>query len=115
MKDRKIEDPSMPSLLNLGSCGLHVVHGSFKTGASATGWELDSLLRSLWYVFENSPARREDYETISGCVMFPLRFCSTRCLEDIPVAERAIEIWPGIVKYVRKISFCMYALSNFTV
>jgi len=76
----------MPSLLNLGSCGLHVVHGSFKYGASDTGWELDSLLRSMWYVFENSPARREDYMNISGTEKYPLRFCSTRWLKDIPVA-----------------------------
>ncbi|KAK3091222.1 hypothetical protein FSP39_018058 [Pinctada imbricata] len=94
----------MPSLLNLGSCGLYVVHGSFKTGTSATGWKIDRLLRSLWYVIENSPTRREEYESIGGSGVFPLRFCSTRCLEDIPVAERALEIWPSVIKYVKKIS-----------
>ena len=29
---RKIEDPKAPSLLNIGSCGLHVLHGAYKTG-----------------------------------------------------------------------------------
>jgi len=92
-------------IVEFGSYGLHVVHGRFKYGASATGWELDSLLRSMWYVFENSPARREDYMNISGTGKYPLRFCSTRWLEeDIPVAIRAIEIWPSIVKYVNKIT-----------
>lgn len=100
--DRKHEDPDMPSLLNIGSCSLHVVHGGFKYGATSTGWKLDSVLRSLWYVFENAPARREDYETITGSTVYPLRFCATRWLEDIPVAERAIQIWPSIIKYVKK-------------
>jgi len=75
----------MHSLLHLGSCGLHVVHGRFKYGASATGWELDSLLRSMWYIFENSPATREDYMNISDTEKYPLRFCSTRWMEDNPL------------------------------
>jgi hypothetical protein len=76
------------------------VHGSFKSWASASGWEIDNLLRSLWYVFEDSPARREYCESLSECQVYPLRLCSTRWL----VAERAIDIWPGIVKYVKKVS-----------
>ena len=32
-------------LLNVGSCGLHVVHGAFKYGAN--GWKLNSLLSLL--------------------------------------------------------------------
>ena len=26
------------SLVDIGSCSLHIVHGSFKTGAEKTGW-----------------------------------------------------------------------------
>ena len=100
LKERQQEDPNMPSLLNVGSCGLHVVHGGFQTGATATGWKLESLLRSLWYLFVDAPARREDYETITESKVYPLHFCATRWLEDVPVAERAIQIWPAMVKYV---------------
>ena len=32
LEDRKQEDPNIPSLLNVGSCGLHVVQGGFQTG-----------------------------------------------------------------------------------
>ena len=28
------------SLIDIGSCSLHTVHGSFKTGADKTGWNL---------------------------------------------------------------------------
>lgn len=73
-------------------------------GASATGWNIDSLLRSLWYIlFSDSPAKREDYPTLAGANVWPLRFCGTRWLEDIPVGERAVLIWPSIQQYVRNV------------
>ena len=41
-------DPDQPMLINLGSCGIHVVHGGFKSGVEAIGWKLDSLLRLMF-------------------------------------------------------------------
>ncbi|KAJ4946267.1 hypothetical protein JOQ06_023935 [Pogonophryne albipinna] len=35
-EDKSKEDPDAPKLINLGSCGLHVVHGSFQTGERET-------------------------------------------------------------------------------
>jgi hypothetical protein len=52
-------------LINIGSCGLHVIHNSFKTGAAASGWDISSVLRSLYYLFKDAPARREDYAKIT--------------------------------------------------
>ena len=66
LQDRSQSDPDIPKLINIGCCGLHVVHGAFKYEATATGWKLDSLLRSMWYILSESPARREDYEVIKG-------------------------------------------------
>lgn len=96
------QDPDIPMLLNLGSCSLHVIHGAFKTGAQATGWNIDSLLRALYNLYHDAPARSEDFFSITGSTQLPLQFCSTRWLEDSPVAERAIMIWPSIVKYVQE-------------
>ena len=90
----------LPALLDIGSCPLHVVHGGFKFGAQKTGWQLDCLLRSMFYCFSDSPARREDYCKITGSEKFPLPFCATRWLEDAPVAERALELLPDVMKYV---------------
>ena len=93
VQDREKSDLDIPGLLNIGSCGLHVVHGAFKQGASKTGWKLDGVMRALYHCFNDSPARRDDYLTINGSnVLFALHFCSTRWLEDVPVAERAITI-----------------------
>jgi len=46
------------SLLNIGRCNLHVVHGVFRNGANACGWDLDHFLNSLYWLFKDTPARR---------------------------------------------------------
>ena len=86
-------------LLNIGSCGLHTIHNSFKSGAEASGWEIIDVLSSLYYLFKETPARREDFLTITGNSKLPLKFCGHRWLENVPAAERAIEIWPHILLY----------------
>ena len=60
----------------------------FKGGAIATGWHIDILLQSLWYLFSDAPAKKEDYMKVSTSKKFPLPFCATRWLEDVAVAER---------------------------
>ena len=60
LMDRKEHDPDLPTLINVGSFGLHVIHGAFQFGCTQSGWKLDNLLRSLNYCFSDSPARRED-------------------------------------------------------
>ena len=56
-------DPELPNLLDIGTCGLHEMHGAFRTGFTASGWILDTILKSLYYLFNESPARRSDYTT----------------------------------------------------
>jgi len=69
-----------PQLFDLGSCGLHVVHGAFQTGHKAAGSAVNELLRSLHGVFKDSPARRADYTSLTGCDSFPKKFCQVRWL-----------------------------------
>ena len=52
------------------------------------------------FIFDESPAKREDYIKITGTDVFPLPFCSHRWLKDKKVAERALHIWPHITTYV---------------
>ena len=61
------------------------------------------VLKRLYWFLKDAPARVEDYKALSGTDILPLRFCSTRWLEDVMPAERAIKIWPAIEKFVRKI------------
>ena len=99
--EREASDIDLPCLIDLGTCGLHVVHGALRKGFEETGWKLDRLLRSLWYLFNESPARRQDYAEITGSTVFPLQFCGARWIENCSVAERASLIWDDIKKYVR--------------
>lgn len=100
MLDKNISSAHSVSLLNVGSCGLHTVHNSFKSGAEAAGWRIGSVLSALYYMFKDSPARCEDYSKISGCAQFPLKFVYHRWLENAAVSGRAIEVWPHIVSFV---------------
>ncbi|XP_077103051.1 uncharacterized protein LOC143753997 [Siphateles boraxobius] len=85
-------------VLIVGSCGLHTLHNAMKAGFTA--WQIDKLLCALHFLFHNIPARREDYTIITGSSCFPLSFCGHRRVENVPVAERVLEIWPMIQKYI---------------
>jgi len=82
---------------------MRIVHGSFQKGARESGWEIANILRSLWQIFHDVPARK-DFSLITGTDVFPLQFCQHRWVEDIKVAERALEIWPHVDKYVKTVT-----------
>ena len=65
-------------LIDIGSCGLHIIHGAFKTGAEKTDWNIKQTMKGAFQMFHDSPARREDYESITGSTVYPLFFCATR-------------------------------------
>ena len=95
------EREELPKMINIGSCNLHIVHGAFKSGFESTDWGMKKLLKGCYQILHDSPARRADYITITKSNKFPLAFCSTRWIEDRPVADRLLEIWPEIVKVVK--------------
>ena len=94
------EREELPKMINIGSCNLHIVHGAFKSGFESTDWEMKKVLKGCYQILRDSPACRADYITITKSNKFPLAFCSTRWIEDRPVADRLLEIWPEIVKVV---------------
>jgi len=93
-------DAADAQLLDLGSCGLHVIHGSFQSGHKAAGWTINEALRGLYGLFKDSPARRADYMALTGSSVFPKKFCQVRWLANAEVATRAIEVLPHVKKYV---------------
>jgi hypothetical protein len=97
------EDLIMTELVDLGSCGLHIIHGGFQTGHRASGWEVNSGLRAMYGLFKDSPARRADYIAITGTRTFPLKFCQVRWVENVNVAERALEVFCHVKKYVQEV------------
>ena len=79
-------------LLELGSCGLHVVHGSLQTGHKASGWSVNATLRTMYWLFKDAPARRADFTAVTGSKKFPKKFCQVRGVENVSTCERAIEV-----------------------
>ena len=82
--ERKKKD--IQELLDIGTCGLHTIHGAFKTGTEASGWEIKKTLKAAYTILQDSPARHDDYQSVTGSSKVPLGFYATRWIEDKPVA-----------------------------
>ena len=67
------EEKGYPQIINIGSCGLRVMHRAFKAGMEAAGWNVGKVLKSMWQLFHDSPARRETYARICESEIFPVR------------------------------------------
>ena len=93
-------EAEIPSLINIDSCGIHVMHGAFKTGTKASGWGVSKILKALARLFLDSPARRADYVEMTGSSLFLMSFCTTGWMDE-PVAQRAIQIWDHVGKIVK--------------
>jgi len=72
------EEAGLNHLVNIGSCNLHVVHGALKSATEATMWNLKATMKGSFEIFKDSPARREDFISITGSTIFHLQFCPTR-------------------------------------
>ncbi|KAE8740587.1 hypothetical protein FOCC_FOCC013887 [Frankliniella occidentalis] len=96
-------DPDKPKLLEMGSCGLHVVHNSFKEGVKATGWGLVTYLRATYNVFKDVPARRAKYTEWTGSKKFPSKYCAVRWLNNAATADRGRDILPNMIEFVDKV------------
>ena len=93
----------LPSLLNIGTCGLHTIHGSLKAGVKSTDWNTGKILKSMWKLLDESPARREKYEGITESNVYPLQYCGHRWCENEKCASRAELIWVGYVKFIKEL------------
>ena len=66
-------------LINMGSCGLHTIHGAFKTGAESISWKIRKTLHGSYQILHDSPARRDDFKTITtSSDIYPFNFCASR-------------------------------------
>ena len=85
-------------LKNIGSCGLHTLHNSFRDGAQSTDWGIGGILDVLHRLFKDVPGRREDYinATSNNDSQFPLKFGQQRWVENVIVANRDMEIRENI-------------------
>ena len=76
--EERNQNDDYPSLIDIGSCNLHVLHGAFRSGVQKTTRGIDSILRAIHNLLDESPAKREDYQNITGSKVFPLPFLWTQ-------------------------------------
>lgn len=103
MQNHLREGDNESSLIETGSCGLHIVNNSFKKGLLSVEWSIEKVLRSAYKLFKNSPAKREDFTAITESLVFPMTYCGHRWLENVPVAERMVAILPDLELFVKSI------------
>ena len=110
---RKETNAEAPDLLQIGSCGLHVLHGAYQTAHSKeTNWEVKKVMKATHGIMKMSPARRSDYlkdndieivgddQTLKS--YFPLKFVGHRWLENGKAIIRYLEIDDKLAKFLVK-------------
>lgn len=75
LKDEGTNSNSL-KIVEFGTCGLHVVNGSYRTGHQNSGWQINQFLRIIYNLFKDFPSRRRDYIESCGSKSFPLKFCA---------------------------------------
>ena len=45
------------TFIDIGSCSLHVLHGSLKTGTDKSLWKIKETMKGTFYVLHDTPAR----------------------------------------------------------
>ena len=81
--------------LDIGSCLVHILHGASQTRMIKPGW--DMVLNALDKIFDESPAHHNVYLQKGTSEVFPMKFCSTRWIEDQPVTDQVLEVRPSVV------------------
>lgn len=70
-------DNEQHQLIDIGLCGLHIIHRAFKTGAESSNWELKKVLKGKFTLLHEWSAKRNDYDSLTVSNTFPLFFCRT--------------------------------------
>ena len=89
-----------PSCLKWAHVDFMPSMGLSSLGSKLLGGKLKKKFKGIWRLFYDSLARRDTYITINRSDQFPLMFCQTRGVEDVPVATRALEIGSFVVAVV---------------
>lgn len=100
---KHLQDDTGKQMLSVGSCGLHTIHGAYRDGIKASKWDTECFLGSCFYLFKDTPARREDFTRLTSSSTFPLKFVPHRWIENVPVIERVLEVLPALRQYKKAV------------
>ena len=98
------EEKEYLPLVDIGTCGLHVIHVSLKSGAQkGADCNIQKLLKSMWQFLHEAPGRKALYENISDSLDYPVKFCGHRWVENEDCAARAESLLDGYRKCITHI------------
>ena len=52
-------------LADIGTCGLHTVYSSLKTGVKGANWTVGNVLKAMHYFLHDSPERKGNFISIT--------------------------------------------------
>jgi len=94
------------SLIDIGTCNIHIIHNSFLKGLEYMGNRVSDFIIDIYYFFHGWPKRGEDYLKIQKDKGLSehkfLKHCSSRWLTLSSAAALIIEQWIGISEYFIK-------------
>ena len=76
MLDDQRAGKDLSKTLNIESCNQHIVHGALKNGTTITEWSIDNILKAMYWILHDSPARIDVYMKEGDTDVFPLRYFS---------------------------------------
>ena len=59
--DDYLMNKDLPETIHIGSCSQHILHEACQTVIQSSGWNIDKVLKSEYWILHNSPVRREIY------------------------------------------------------
>ena len=107
----KGNDDELNQLTDLGTCGLHTAHNTFKHGEKASDWQLKKWMSSMRKIFYEAPGKRIDYKTVTDATEkdHHMQFLTKRYVENDGAAKKARVIWSKIIEVV---SYCQQLPKN---
>ena len=76
------ETEELSPLMDVWTCGLHTVHNSLKAEIKSSRWIVGKVMKAMWKLLNESPARKEKYVALAETNLFPLPFCWQRWYEN---------------------------------
>ena len=71
--DEQLIENGHTKTINIGSRAQHIVHGALQNGFCKTDWYIDKVLKSMYFLLNDLPARRSTYSEVGNTNKFSLR------------------------------------------
>ena len=71
---KKKEENKQHVLVDLVTCGVCTIHGTFKYGAEKSDWNSKKIVEECYILLHDSPAPQDDYQSVTGSEKFPYSY-----------------------------------------